>query len=237
MVLTRNLFHSVLWLALTLVGTAGLFLLLDAEFLAAVQLLLYAGGVVTIVVFAIMLTERLVGRVHPPDQPRHPRRGGVAAAVFVGLLRDPPAGPPGPRSAGARAHDARPSARRAHELGVCPSSCWASSSRRARRRALLRAAGRVRACPAETRTRAAREAGRADRYLPSRPASSPSASSASSPGERRRHPPRHRADAERGQHQPGGLRPLQRGRGGLVLTVFTIASRWRRWRWAWPSSS
>jgi NADH-quinone oxidoreductase subunit J len=61
-VLARNLFHAVLWLALTLVATAGLFLLLQAEFLAAVQLLLYAGGVVTIVVFAIMLTERLVGQ-------------------------------------------------------------------------------------------------------------------------------------------------------------------------------
>ncbi len=61
-VLSRNLFHSVLWLAAALVATAGLFLLLHAEFLAAVQVLLYAGGVVTIVVFAIMLTERLAGQ-------------------------------------------------------------------------------------------------------------------------------------------------------------------------------
>jgi len=60
-VLSKNLFHAVLWLALALTGTAGIFLLLDAEFLAAVQLLLYAGGVVTIVVFAIVVTERLVG--------------------------------------------------------------------------------------------------------------------------------------------------------------------------------
>jgi NADH-quinone oxidoreductase subunit J len=60
-VLTRNLFHSVLYLALVLTATAGLFLSLDAEFLAAIQLLLYAGGVVTIAVFAIVVTERLVG--------------------------------------------------------------------------------------------------------------------------------------------------------------------------------
>ena len=60
-VLSKNLFHSVLWLALALTGTAGVFLLLEAEFLAAVQLLLYAGGVITIVVFAIVVTERLVG--------------------------------------------------------------------------------------------------------------------------------------------------------------------------------
>ena len=84
-VLSKNLFHSVLWLALTLVGTAGLFVLLHAEFLAAVQVLLYAGGVVTIVVFAIMLTERLVGQ-----SLRQTNRGVVAGAVaagagFVGL--------------------------------------------------------------------------------------------------------------------------------------------------------
>jgi len=60
-VLSKNLFHSVLYLALSLTATAGVFLSLDAEFLAAVQLLLYAGGVITIVVFAIVVTERLVG--------------------------------------------------------------------------------------------------------------------------------------------------------------------------------
>ncbi len=60
-VLSKNLFHSVLYLALSLTATAGVFLLLEAEFLAAVQLLLYAGGVITIAVFAIVVTERLVG--------------------------------------------------------------------------------------------------------------------------------------------------------------------------------
>ena len=84
-VLAKNLFHSVLWLAAALVATAGVFLLLHAEFLAAVQVLLYAGGVVTIVVFAIMLTERLVG-----ETIRQMNRGvvagaGVAAAVFVAV--------------------------------------------------------------------------------------------------------------------------------------------------------
>lgn len=60
-VLTKNLFHSVLWLAAALIGTAGIFIALDAEFLGAVQVLLYAGGVITVVVFAIVVTERLVG--------------------------------------------------------------------------------------------------------------------------------------------------------------------------------
>jgi NADH-quinone oxidoreductase subunit J len=81
-VLSTNLFHSVLWLALALVATAGLFLLLHAEFLAAAQVLLYAGGVVTIVVFAIMLTERLAG-----DSIRQMNRGiGWGTVVAVGVF-------------------------------------------------------------------------------------------------------------------------------------------------------
>jgi NADH:ubiquinone oxidoreductase subunit 6 (subunit J) len=84
-VLSRNLFHSVLWLALALTGTAGVFLLLEAEFLAAVQLLLYAGGVVTIVVFAIVVTERLVGeRITQTN--RRITAGVVTAFAFVALV-------------------------------------------------------------------------------------------------------------------------------------------------------
>ena len=86
-VLTKNLFHSVLYLALSLTATAGVFLALDAEFLAAVQLLLYAGGVVTIVVFAIVVTERLVGdRITQTS--RQILTGLVlAGALLLGVLR------------------------------------------------------------------------------------------------------------------------------------------------------
>lgn len=80
-VLSKNLFHSVLWLALALTGTAGIFLSLDAEFLAAVQLLLYAGGVITVVVFAIVVTERLVGERLSQTN----RRIGLGATVSIAL--------------------------------------------------------------------------------------------------------------------------------------------------------
>jgi NADH-quinone oxidoreductase subunit J len=84
-VLSRNLFHSVLWLALALTGTAGVFLLLEAEFLAAVQLLLYAGGVITIVVFAIVVTERLVGeRISQTN--RRITAGAVTSLAFMALV-------------------------------------------------------------------------------------------------------------------------------------------------------
>lgn len=81
-VLSRNLFHSVLWLALGLVSTAGVFLLLDAEFLASVQVLLYAGGVITVVVFAIVVTEKLVGE----RLVNVSRRLLVGGALSAGLL-------------------------------------------------------------------------------------------------------------------------------------------------------
>ena len=84
-VLSKNLFHAVLWLALALTGTAGIFLLLDAEFLAAVQLLLYAGGIVTIVVFAIVVTERLVGE-RISQTSRHLAAGAVASIVLAWLV-------------------------------------------------------------------------------------------------------------------------------------------------------
>jgi NADH:ubiquinone oxidoreductase subunit 6 (subunit J) len=84
-VLTKNLFHSVLYLALALVGTAGIFLTLDAEFLAAVQILLYAGGVVTIVVFAIVVTERLVGD-RLTQTSRHLASGFIAAGLLLVVL-------------------------------------------------------------------------------------------------------------------------------------------------------
>lgn len=81
-VLSKNLFHSVLWLALGLVSTAGVFLLLDAEFLASVQVLLYAGGVITVVVFAIVVTEKLIGERLSAVS----RRVGVGAVLAAGLL-------------------------------------------------------------------------------------------------------------------------------------------------------
>jgi NADH-quinone oxidoreductase subunit J len=87
-VLTKNLFHSVLWLALALTGTAGIFLTLDAEFLAAVQLLLYAGGVITIVVFAIVVTERLVGERLSQTSRRIVPGALVAAAIAYVVICD-----------------------------------------------------------------------------------------------------------------------------------------------------
>ncbi len=57
-VFARNIVHSVLFLAITFISMAGLFLLLDADFIAAIQVLVYAGAVCIMVVFGIMLIQR-----------------------------------------------------------------------------------------------------------------------------------------------------------------------------------
>jgi NADH-quinone oxidoreductase subunit J len=57
-VTSKNIVHSALFLALSFSGVAVLYILLNAEFLAAVQILIYTGAVSIMVVFAVMLTLR-----------------------------------------------------------------------------------------------------------------------------------------------------------------------------------
>nr|MBN2278628.1 NADH-quinone oxidoreductase subunit J [candidate division Zixibacteria bacterium] len=58
----RNIFHCALFLILALFCVAGLYILLEAEFLAAVQVLIYVGAVSVLMIFAIMLTSNLSSR-------------------------------------------------------------------------------------------------------------------------------------------------------------------------------
>lgn len=57
-VTSKNIMHSALYLALSFTGVAVLYVLMNADYLAAVQLLIYTGGIAIMVVFAIMLTLR-----------------------------------------------------------------------------------------------------------------------------------------------------------------------------------
>ena len=63
--LSSNLVHCALWLVVTLGALAGCYLLLAAEFVAWVQVLIYMGAVVVLLLFALMLTRAPTGRV--PD--------------------------------------------------------------------------------------------------------------------------------------------------------------------------
>ena len=57
-VISKNIVHSALYLALSFSGVAVLYILLNADYLAAVQLLIYTAAVSLMVVFAVMLTLR-----------------------------------------------------------------------------------------------------------------------------------------------------------------------------------
>jgi len=52
----RELIHATVWLAAMLFGVAGIFLTLGAEFLATIQVLVYVGAVITLILFTVMLT-------------------------------------------------------------------------------------------------------------------------------------------------------------------------------------
>ena len=56
----RNLFHAALALMVTFAGVAGFYITLDAGFLAAAQLLVYIGAISILIIFAIMMTRRLM---------------------------------------------------------------------------------------------------------------------------------------------------------------------------------
>ena len=80
----RNLFHSALCLAAALAGTAGIYLLFRADFIAAVQVLLYIGAVMTVIIFAVMLTEHLAGKtVVQHNHQSIPALVGLTAFVVV----------------------------------------------------------------------------------------------------------------------------------------------------------
>ena len=80
-VTTRNMVHAALWLVVTLGAVAGVYLLLAAEFLAWVQVLIYVGAVVVLLLFALMLTKAPTG-----PQPDLDVRHKVPAAVVAGLV-------------------------------------------------------------------------------------------------------------------------------------------------------
>lgn len=82
-VISRNLFHAALYLVLALFGIAGLFVLLEAPFLAAVQILVYVGAIAVLITITIMVTRRVVGVESVNNQ--WPIAAVVSALVMVTL--------------------------------------------------------------------------------------------------------------------------------------------------------
>src|SRR5579863_302514 len=82
---TRDTVHSVLFLVLDFLFVAALYVLLGAEFLAAIQVLVYAGGIVVLYLFVVMLVN--LGR--PPEAYEDPhRRTNLGFALAVAVLME-----------------------------------------------------------------------------------------------------------------------------------------------------
>lgn len=85
-VLLRNIVHAALFLALVFGAAAGVYVLLNAEFIAIVQILIYAGAVTILVLFAIMLTQNAMSRGSSPFGSQTWLAGLIAAALCAGLI-------------------------------------------------------------------------------------------------------------------------------------------------------
>ncbi len=85
-VVSRNLIHAAMLLALCFVAVAGIFILLNAEFLAAVQVLVYVGGVITLIIFAIMLSEGITGQKILAHNRQSVTALGVAVVMAIAMI-------------------------------------------------------------------------------------------------------------------------------------------------------
>ncbi|MCX4982766.1 NADH-quinone oxidoreductase subunit J [Streptomyces sp. NBC_00572] len=85
-VTTRQLVHAALWLVVALGGLAVEYLLLTAEFIAWVQVLIYVGSVVVLLLFGLMLTKAPIGRSPDADSRNKPAAIAVASAAAAALV-------------------------------------------------------------------------------------------------------------------------------------------------------
>jgi len=82
-VVARSVFVSALFLILSFVGVAGIYVLLGAPFLAGVQLLIYVGAVAVLIIFAVMLTRNVMSEETPFLNRQWGIGGFVAVTLFV----------------------------------------------------------------------------------------------------------------------------------------------------------
>jgi NADH-quinone oxidoreductase subunit J len=67
-VTSRKVMRATMYLLFTLMATGGLYFLIDYNFMAGVQLIVYAGGIVALIVFAVMLTEKIDNKTALPEK-------------------------------------------------------------------------------------------------------------------------------------------------------------------------
>jgi NADH-quinone oxidoreductase subunit J len=77
-VTTTKIFRSAIWLLFSLIGIAGLYFWLEVEFIAAVQIVVYVGGIVVLIIFSIFLTQQ-----SGKEMPKPPMLRSIASVLAV----------------------------------------------------------------------------------------------------------------------------------------------------------
>tara|TARA_Y100001980_G_C14190402_1_gene57935 strand:- start:12 stop:506 length:495 start_codon:yes stop_codon:yes gene_type:complete len=84
-VLSNNLIYSAVSLLFTLLGIAGLYVFLWADFIAITQILIYVGGILVLIIFGIMLTHRITDVTLSQSSNQQLLGGGIILLIFLGL--------------------------------------------------------------------------------------------------------------------------------------------------------
>ena len=84
-VFSKNIMHASVFLLGSLFGVAGLYAIIGADFLAATQLVVYAGGVVILMLFAVMLTGGTANILNRVGIEKTPGMGNTKTLIFGGL--------------------------------------------------------------------------------------------------------------------------------------------------------
>lgn len=90
-VTTKKVMRATIYLLFVLIATGGLYFLINYNFMAGVQLLVYAGGIVALIAFAVMLTEKIGENLETPSLSKVIGGGLVAilgAGVTISVLLD-----------------------------------------------------------------------------------------------------------------------------------------------------
>ena len=87
-VTSRRILRAAVYLLFSLAGTSAFYFMIDYFFLAAVQLIVYAGGIVVLIIFSILLTSHISEKLEPPDILKNAfsivlALGGICLTLFV----------------------------------------------------------------------------------------------------------------------------------------------------------
>lgn len=85
-VAARNLIRAALGLIIALIGIAGIYFVLEAEFVAVVQILIYVGAISILILFAVMLTRGLMKRDLPAQNSQWIAAAFIALVLFAALI-------------------------------------------------------------------------------------------------------------------------------------------------------